>query len=182
MSVLSWPEPPLTDGVVALRAWEDDDVAFITEACQDPEIPRWTRVPSVYTELDACEWLSTHESMRACGAALPLAIVEVGSGRAVGSTGLHDLDWENSTGEVGYWIAAEARRRGYARRAVQVLTRWSIEELGLDRLELLTDVENAASQRVARAAGYEPEGILRSSRVIKGSRRDMVLFAFVRPT
>jgi Acetyltransferase (GNAT) domain len=47
----------LTDGVVALRPRTEDDIPAITEACQDPEIARWTPVPSPYTEDDPREFL-----------------------------------------------------------------------------------------------------------------------------
>ncbi|MGH2801119.1 MAG: GNAT family N-acetyltransferase [Thermoleophilaceae bacterium] len=43
----------LSDGEIALRPFIEDDVPAITAACQDPEIPRWTLVPSPYTEEDA---------------------------------------------------------------------------------------------------------------------------------
>jgi hypothetical protein len=38
----------LRDGVVMLRAWRSDDRERIVAALQDPEIPRWTSVPSPY--------------------------------------------------------------------------------------------------------------------------------------
>jgi hypothetical protein len=34
------PDPPLSDGSVALRPWMLDDVPALVEACADPEIGR----------------------------------------------------------------------------------------------------------------------------------------------
>lgn len=43
---------PLTDGVVSLRRFTLDDVAAVTMACQDPEIPRWTAGTSTAAQVD----------------------------------------------------------------------------------------------------------------------------------
>ena len=42
MAELHPPDPPLTDGVVLLRTVRDSDVPAIVEACQDPDIKRYT--------------------------------------------------------------------------------------------------------------------------------------------
>ena len=48
----------LKDGIIALRPITEDDIPAVVAACQDPEIPRWTRVPSPYAEADARGFLS----------------------------------------------------------------------------------------------------------------------------
>ena len=53
MRPIPYPDPPLTDGEIRLRAFESRDVPAVTAACQDPEIPRWTVVPRNYTERHA---------------------------------------------------------------------------------------------------------------------------------
>ena len=42
-----------------LRLKRNDDVEAMVAACQDPEIPRFTRVPSPYTRADALEWIGS---------------------------------------------------------------------------------------------------------------------------
>lgn len=84
------------------------------------------------------------------------------------------------TGHVGYWCAAEARGRGVATRALRLLSRYGFEELGLQRLELITDPDNLASQRVAEKVGYRREGVLRSHLDHPdGRRRDSVMFSLL---
>jgi Acetyltransferase (GNAT) domain len=80
-----YPQPTLTDGRLALRPPRLDDIPAITAACQDPEIPRWTRVPSPYTEEHARQWLEAEfEGVRA-------AIVDV-EDRFLGTVALMELD------------------------------------------------------------------------------------------
>ena len=59
-----------SDGVVTLRAWRDDDVAAIVDACRDPEVIRWTRVPDPYDESDAHEYIAQTEKSREEGTAV----------------------------------------------------------------------------------------------------------------
>jgi RimJ/RimL family protein N-acetyltransferase len=50
--------PTLRDGDLVLRPKRPDDLDAVTAACQDPEIPRWTFVPSPYTRADAEAFLA----------------------------------------------------------------------------------------------------------------------------
>jgi RimJ/RimL family protein N-acetyltransferase len=136
------------------------DVDAITAACQDPEIPRWTFVPSPYTRADAEAYLARSAEEAAAGKAVNLLAVDAGDGRLLGSFSLMELDREPGYGEIGYWVAAEARGRGVATRAVRLLADWGREELGLMRIDVLPHRDNAASRRVAEKAGFTDTGEL----------------------
>ena len=154
---------PLIEGETALRPYRDSDLRALVAACQDPEIPRWTRVPSPYGEADARAYLHRRYDEIHAGSAAPYAIVATGDdGRLLGSIALQRFAWENARGEVGYWLAGEARGQGHATRAVRLICRWGFESLGLERIELQAAVGNPASQRVAERAGFTREAVLRS--------------------
>ena len=176
---IEFPVEGLSDGEITLRLPADPDVADVVDACRDPEIPRWTQVPDEYRESDAREWLKTAEGRRDDGAELHLVIVESGEGRLLGAIGFAGIDWEDRRGSIGYWVAAYARGRGIATQAVTLLARWGFDELGFGRIEIKTEPGNAISQRVAQRAGFTREGVLRSHALIKGRRRDMVVFSLL---
>lgn len=179
MPALRYPEPPLSDGVVALRPWRRSDRAAMVAMCSDPLSARFTSVPEPYGPADADAWLETHEDNLAAGRAIPFAVAGAADDRVpVGSIGLV-LDWVHLRAEVGYLMAPEARGRGWATRAVRMLCDWAIDDLGIDRVELLADIDNAASQRVAAKAGFRREGTLRSYRLVKGRRLDLALFSLL---
>jgi RimJ/RimL family protein N-acetyltransferase len=159
----------LEDGDVALRAVAEGDVQAIVAACQDPEIPRWTRVPSPYTEKEARDFLGRASDVS--------AILDTGSGEFLGTIGWW---WVADNVQVGYWVKREARGRGVATRALLLLSRWAFAELGAARVQLLTEPENRASQRVAEKAGFRREGLLRSYVDLKGRRRDVYMYALLR--
>ena len=180
MPDIPYPDPPLSDGELALRPWADTDLAALVSVCQDPEIGRWTAVPWPYSERDALQYLTRVEPDRRAGRELGLAIVDRRDGALLGSCGLARLEWEERKAEIGYWVAAQARGRGVGSRATRLLSHWALLELDLDRLELLANPANQASQRLALAAGYTREGLLRSYRPRKGEREDLVMFSLLR--
>jgi RimJ/RimL family protein N-acetyltransferase len=179
MPELHFPDPPLTDGVVLLRPWTEQDVPAATAAVQDPLIARHTRVRENQTEDQTRAFFDAQEPARRMGEAIALAIEDVATGAFSGTIGLQRFSWEEHRGDVGYWIARGARRRGFATRAVRLLAPWAIRELGLGRLALHTDVDNAASQAVAERAGFTREGVLRGFEERKGVRYDMVIFSLL---
>lgn len=161
-----------------LRPWAAEDLEAVTAACQDPEIARWLPViPSPYTEQDARDFLEQSRLKWDLGEAYGFAIVDE-EGELLGSIAMRMLRF--STGHIGYWVTPGARGRGVATNALKVLCRWAVDELGLKRLELMTDPRNVGSQRVAEKAGFQREGVLRSSLEYRdGTRRDSLMFSLL---
>jgi RimJ/RimL family protein N-acetyltransferase len=162
---------------VVLRTWRLEDVPAVAAACQDAEIARWLAfVPQPYTEEDARFYIQ--DCLEAGDDRTPFAITDAETGEVIGSIDMRIN--RMLTGHIGYWVAAEARGRGLTTAALVALSRWGLEERGLGRVELVTDPDNIASQRVAEKAGFTREGILRSILVNRdGSRRDGVMFSLL---
>jgi RimJ/RimL family protein N-acetyltransferase len=153
--------PTLSDGDIGVRPLREGDVPAIVAACQDPEIPRWTRVPSPYLREDAERLLAIAATEAAAGDGVALAVCGADD-RLIGTIGLMELDRERGYGEIGYWIAAAARGRGAASRAVALVRDWAHAELGLAEIEILAHLDNRPSQVVAERAGFADTGELRS--------------------
>jgi RimJ/RimL family protein N-acetyltransferase len=116
-------------------------------------------VPSPYTRADAEAYFEHSAKEAAEGRAINLLAVDE-EDRLLGSFGLMELDREPGYGEIGYWVAAEARGRGVATRAVRLLADWAREELRLTRIEVLPHKDNLPSRRVAEKAGFVATGEL----------------------
>ena len=56
--------------------------------------------------------------------------------------------------EFGYWLAADARGRGLATRALELVSAAVVSRLRPSRLELRTTIGNGPSERVAERAGF----------------------------
>ncbi len=179
MRALRVPERRLTDGTVRLRPWRDADVRDLVEACRDPEIPRWTVVPTPYSAADARAFVAGQNERLTRGEAAPFAVVGAEEGDFLGSVEVTLLDRRSGRGEIGYWVAPWARRRGVALRAVSLVSAWALSDLDLERLELLVEPDNEPSRRVAEAAGFTREGLLRSYRPMKGRRPDFIVYSLL---
>jgi RimJ/RimL family protein N-acetyltransferase len=177
---IEFPVVGLSDGVVHLRVMAEADLPAIVAACQDAEIPRWTRVPEPYGESDARTWFEQEAARRARGDQLGLLVVDADRDRLLGSVGIVHVDWEEGRCELGYWVVREARGRGIATRAVKLLAGWIFEALPIDRVEICAEPENTGSRLVAERTGFTFEGVLRSYIVNKGTRRDMAMYSLLR--
>ncbi len=170
----------LSDDAVVLRPWNFSDAGFMAEAWRDPAIERYngpapTSVTDAIAIIERIErsWRRFEVEGDPTGAAF--VIVDAALGETVGMCG---IDHWSSTGvaQFGYWLAAGARGRGLATRAVTMMTGW-LFEIGAARVFLTIQSENAASAAVARRAGFTYEGTLRAYGVWQGQRKDVDVFA-----
>jgi RimJ/RimL family protein N-acetyltransferase len=170
--------PDLDTDEFRLRPWRPEDLDALVAALQDSDIPRWTRIPDPYGYEDGRDFLKRSSAAWSDGTGASFAIVEPDGGRLLGSIGVRFH--EETAASVGYWVAREARGRGIAAQALRLVAGWVLHASPVERLELVTDPENVASQRVAEKAGFTREGLLRRYLEIKGERRDCVMFSLLR--
>jgi RimJ/RimL family protein N-acetyltransferase len=170
-------QPVLTGAKVRLRPWGPDDVETVLAACQDPEIQRWTTVPSPYTRADAVGYVTEAAPAAWEDGGAVFAVVEAATGRTAGSIGAHGM--RDGVAHVGYWTAREARGRGLTSDALRTLTRWLLREGGAARVELVVEPANTGSVRVAEAAGFTAEGVLRGRLVLRGRRADIIMYSML---
>jgi RimJ/RimL family protein N-acetyltransferase len=176
---IEFPVEGIGDGVIRLRLMAESDVPAVVAAVQDPEIPRFTTVPSPYADEDGRQWQRMASAGVAAGTDLPTLIVDAEDGRLLGAVGVHNLDPETGRCAAGYWVAAAERGRGVARRALALLCHYAFDELQAQRIELWIEPANAPSLRVAEAVGFHREGLLRSFMPIQETRRDMLMYSLL---
>ncbi|WP_406096467.1 GNAT family N-acetyltransferase [Streptomyces sp. NBC_01013] len=147
----------LRTGSLVLRPWEPGDLTVLLDAYRDPAIRAGSRAP-VEDEAAAARWLRDQEEGRASGLRHGFAVVDTALGDGpVGNAVLVHPAPGSGAAEVGYWTVAACRGRGIAPQALAALTDWAFTVFagdGLVRLDLLHQVDNEASCRVAEKAGY----------------------------
>jgi RimJ/RimL family protein N-acetyltransferase len=158
------PQARLTTRRLLLRPIGPDDVQAVYAACQDPQIQRWTTVPSPYllehAEQFACDYAP---KAWAAGDAAVFGVTDLGNGELLASVGLHfDRGRDDGIAEIGYWTAPSARGRGITTEAVAAVCLWGFTSCGVQRLEWYAEVGNVPSRRVAEKVGFSIEGTLRS--------------------
>lgn len=101
-------------------------------------------------------------------------------GKLVGACGLRIDQHRPWVGEIGYFIEEGYQSKGIATEAVRQLERVGFEQLDLQRITILMDVRNLASERVAQKCGYQKEGIMKKVHRVGGDYYDCFLYAKTR--
>jgi ribosomal-protein-serine acetyltransferase len=167
---------------IVLRVPEPMDAPAIFEAVRESvaQVSPWMDWCNPdYSLEDAAEWVSSSAASRHRGEAFEF-IICAGGGRLLGCCGLNQIDRHNRSANLGYWVRTSATGNGVATAAVRSLAEWGFQNTDLERLEIMPDVENLRSQRVAIAAGARREGLLVSRLFVRGTFRDAVMHSIVR--
>jgi RimJ/RimL family protein N-acetyltransferase len=127
---------------------------------------QWLRNP-VTTEEEAHQTIRARRAEGRAGTGFSFAVLRSDPdgtpGDLVGGIGIRRLDDEAGSGEVGYWVSAPARGRGFAPRALTAVCEWAFRlprPRPLKRLDLIHAVGNVASCRVAGKAGFALSALL----------------------
>ncbi len=92
---------------------------------------------------------------------LVVGIFDRRSGRYLGGSGLHRINWETRSFEIGYWIRATAEGRGYVSETVRLLTCLAFDRFGANRVQIFMHPRNVRSEAVPKRLGFVHEGTLR---------------------
>src|SRR3712207_4119449 len=112
-------QPSLTGRRVRLRPWRTDDAAAVCDACQDPEIQRWTQVPVPYRTEHAEHFVGEMAPGTWAEGGGLFAVEPVGGRALAGSMGLFAPT--DGFSAAGYWTAPGHRGRGLTAEALRVL-------------------------------------------------------------
>jgi RimJ/RimL family protein N-acetyltransferase len=178
MPQIALPADAVGDALLQLRAVTEADVPAFVEAFQDPAIAQGAyhgKMPA--TDEALRPYLRRNAERMQSGEGVLLAIWEAGAERLSGQTMLFDVDWDNRSAELGFWIAPWARGRGLSVPALRLTLRFAFDHVGMGRVVGLTGVENVLAQRAMERAGLEREGVLRGFERTPTGRMDQVCFA-----
>jgi [ribosomal protein S5]-alanine N-acetyltransferase len=170
---IGYPDPPLSDGVVSLRAWRTTDIATVLEASRDHYIPKVTSVPAPFTKGAGERWLERQDVRSRSGVGVSLAIAQPPGDETVGAVVL--MRRAQGVYGLGYWLLAAARGRGLASRAVGLVVGWAFAQPEVAELEALVEPWNEESVRVVERAGFSRDRLL-SEISVAGREADVIRY------
>jgi len=100
-------------------------------------------------------------------------------GKYVGSIGLHDIDSENKTAIIGYWLAEKHQGHGIITDCVRALISYAFEVLKIDKISIHCAVDNFKSRAVPERLGFQESRILKDGENLYGIMHDMVIYTKV---
>src|SRR5688500_507818 len=114
----------MQDGGVRLEPLGSAHLEGLAELGRDPDVQRFTYVPSPWVEGFERTWLQRYDQPN--GQRAGFAIVDDAGGEFLGMAALVRLDKDALEAEAGYIVAPGARGRGVAVCALRLLTDWSL--------------------------------------------------------
>jgi RimJ/RimL family protein N-acetyltransferase len=162
-----------------VRPWRMSDASSLARHANNENVSRHLRdrFPHPYTAADARRFL---DSVNLSRPVTSFAIAVEGAG--VGGIGFSaGVDGGRFSAGLGDWLGEAFWGRGIATEALRLVSDYAFRECLVLRLFALPFADNARSIRALEKAGYEKEGILRSSSVKFGAPRDQALYSLINP-
>jgi ribosomal-protein-serine acetyltransferase len=100
-------------------------------------------------------------------------------GKIVGTIGLHHLDANNKSVQIGYWLDKHAQGKGIATKCCRVLINYAFNDLKLNRIQINCNVENAKSRAIPERLGFKLEGVQHQVEWLNGKFRDWAIYAML---
>jgi len=157
-----------------------EHAAPLAEVGLDPDLWKWIPTP-VRTPEEMRGYVKTALQEQAAGSALPFAIIENSSGRAIGSTRYGNIERAHHRVEIGWtWVARQWQRSAINTEAKYLLLRHAFEMLECMRVELKTDSLNDRSRAAILRIGAKEEGTFRNHMITASGRiRHTVYFSII---
>jgi RimJ/RimL family protein N-acetyltransferase len=169
----------LTDGTVTLRPLVPADAEAFLALYSDPAVIATSTRTGPLEPTTAAEVCGHAGANWLAGTRAHIALRDTATDAFAGDIGLFNV---SPVGEamIGYAVAPAWRGRGFATRAVRLLSAWALEAVGLARLIAGAEPSNTASQRVLTKAGFTREGYQRGHLPAPGGgRADVVSYALL---
>ncbi len=100
--------------------------------------------------------------------------------KLVGGIGFNNLNLNNRSTEIGYWIAKKEQGRGIVTKCCREIIKHAFDELNLNRIVIRCATENAKSQAIPERLGFTKEGVLRQSEWLHNSFVDLVVYSLLK--
>ncbi|MFN8134152.1 MAG: GNAT family protein [Bacteroidales bacterium] len=169
----------LISGNTALRPLRQTDASRLAELANNEKISCNLRdgFPNPYTLADAEKFLATFTNQ------YPVTFFGIEyNNEYVGNISLVPCaDVHRMSAEIGYFIGEPYWNKGIVTRAVNLITDYGFNTLGIARIQTGVFEYNLASQRVLEKCGFMMEGIFRKSVLKQGKLWDEVRFALLKP-
>lgn len=174
----------LSNNFVKIRRYCVDDAPLLFEAaCESVnEMFAWSSwCHPNYTIEESQSFISCTEAAWNQKTRFGFAVFDTSSSLFLGGVGLNSINRKNNFANLGYWVRTGQTKRGIATAAVLLAAEFGFNDLGLNRIEILTAMGNVASQRVAEKAGAKKEGILRRRILLHNRPQDAIMYSLIAP-
>jgi len=167
---------------VLLRRFEPADVDAFVAYRSDPAVARFQSWDAPFPRTAGENFIAGLQRQHpdTAGEWFQFAVALAATNQLIGDCGVLTEADDPRQCEIGFTIAPEHQRRGYATEAVGLLARYLFGARGKHRIHACCDARNAASAAVLERVGMRREGHLRASTWAKGEWTDDLVYGLLR--
>jgi ribosomal-protein-alanine N-acetyltransferase len=107
-------------------------------------------------------------------------ICEKGSDKLIGYIGFWSIDYTHFRTEIGYGLHQDYHRKGYLTEALNTLTHFTFNELGLHSVLAEADDKNVATIKLLEKCGFKKEAHFKESFYFDGEFLDSAIYCKVK--
>ena len=169
----------LSNDIVTLRALEPTDLEMLYRWENDTAL--WTVSDTIapYSREALWQYLQNDTGDLYAQRQLRLMITLTSDGSPVGTIDFLNFDPLNNRAELGLFITNEMRGRGLGRQALDLLTTYARDHIGLRQLYVYIAVDNEVCLKLFDSYGYRRSGTLQSWVKRGNDYRDVVLMQMI---
>lgn len=169
----------LSNDIITLRALEPTDLDILY--CWENDTSLWAVSDTVapYSREALWHYLQEYTGDIYTQRQLRLMISMTDNGIPVGTVDFLNFDPLNNRAELGLFIEKDMRGKGLGRHALDLITKYSREHLGLRQLYVFIAIDNEACIHLFEQYGYRHVGVI-TSWVKRGTTyRDVTLMQMI---
>lgn len=175
------PERPLLRGErVWLRPLEARDMAAYVAGINDTEVGAFAGYRMPFSTEQAMGWHAKTLEQAQSGEGYHFAVCELGDDRFIGTTWLKEVHQLDGNAELAIYMDRDHIGAGWGTDAQRTLLAFGFGTLGLERISLTVNANNARAIRSYDKVGFQREGVMRRSFRVDGRMQDTVLMAILR--
>ena len=165
---------------ITLRPMIESDIPRLWELTTPETFMHMVNQIQTFEEFD--EWMASgYKQMNTTDQMITFVVADTATDELRGSTRIYGIDRVNRTCEIGSTYYGHKFQRTHVNTTAKLLLlTHAFEELGMIRVQIKTDEQNAASQRAIERIGAKKEGILRKERIrSNGIARNAVVYSII---
>ena len=169
----------LSNDTITLRALEPTDLDMLYQWENDTALWVVSDTIAPYSRKALWQYLQEDTGDIYVQRQLRLIITLTSDGTAVGTVDFLNFDPLNNRAELGLFIATELRGKGLGRQALELLTAYAREHLGLRQLYVYIALDNTVCLKMFEEYGYRRVGVIQSWVKRGNSYRDVALLQMI---
>ncbi|WP_318462446.1 GNAT family N-acetyltransferase [Photobacterium leiognathi] len=132
-----------------------------------------------FDQHDAHEWINASRLSWQTDFSYEFAIFNRFNDEFLGTVSLSAIIPMTNSANLGYWIRSSYHQQGFATEANTAAVQFAFQMLGLTRLEIVTHIDNYASQKTAKACNAQFECKARNRIFYHNKPLDGLVFSLI---